>query len=210
MGIGVWLIVGLFGIAFLALGSSLFALAVTRVPVLRTPIEVLEQARSALGLRDGQVIVDAGCADARALITLCRTSQVRGRGYELNGPVWLVGLLRVVLAGLTGRLRVRWRDFFRCDLEDVDLVYCYLMPGLMQRVAEKCATEMPPGGRLVSFLWSVPGWEPSQVLRLGRAGDAVYVYTLPVGVGQAPGVRSSQENHLAEVDRESPQAGSKT
>ncbi len=191
MGLWLWLVVGLFAVVFLAFLSSFFALAVTRVPVLRTPAELLDGIRDALQMRDDQVLVDAGCADARTLVALCRGSRVRGRGYELNGPVWLAARLRVLLTGNAGRIRIAWKDFFRTELEDVDVVYCYLMPGVMERVAGKCEREMRPGGRLVSFLWSVPGWRPVETLRLGRLSDPVYIYRVPPLEGVSD---QSQEN----------------
>ncbi len=179
MGWSEWLVIGLFGLAFLAFGSSVYALAVTRVPVLRTPAELLPAIRASIGLADGQVLVDAGCGDGRALVSLCQGTRARGRGYELNGPMWLAAWLRVLFGGKAGRIRIVWKDFMRSELEDVDVVYCYLMPGTMQQVADKCAEEMAPGGRLVSFMWAVPGWEPDEILPVGRLEDPVYVYRLP-------------------------------
>ena len=173
-----WAVIGGFALVFLALLSSFFALAVTRVPVLRTPAELLPDIRRALALGEGQVLVDAGCADARTLLAFCRGAAVRGRGFELNGPVWLAARLRVLLAGRAVDVRVAWKDFFRTDLEDVDVVYCYLMPAAMARVARKCAAEMRPDSRLVSFLWAVPGWEPSETVPVGRLGDPLYIYRI--------------------------------
>jgi hypothetical protein len=174
----VWTVAaGLILLVFVALLASLYALASTRVPVVRTPREHLAAISAAAGIRHGTVVVDAGCGDARALLTLCTEAGVTGRGYELNGPVWLYGWFRVLFAGGgRGRVRVRWSNFFRCELEDVDVVYCYLMPGSMQRVARKCSEEMRPGARLVSYLWEVPGWEPVRTLELGPGQDPLYVY----------------------------------
>lgn len=167
-------------VAFLALVSSLYALAVTRVPVMRTPRTHLEDIVHQADLVPGQVVVDAGCGDGRTLVALCASEGVRGRGYELNGPVWLAGAMRVLFRrGVAGRVRVYWRDFFRCELEDVDVVYCYLMPASMVRVAEKCAEEMRAGSVLLSYLWEVPGWIPERTVQLGQRADPLFVYRIP-------------------------------
>lgn len=209
-----WTVIGLFAIAFLAFGSSVYALAVTRVPVLRTPADLLPAIREGLGLIDGQVVVDAGCGDGRALVALCRGTKVRGRGYELSGPMWLVAWARVLLTGGAGRIRIAWKDFLRSELEDVDVVYCFLMPGAMQQVADKCAEEMAPGGRLVSFLWAVPDWEPAEVLPVGRLRDPVYIYRLPARPRQVdPAMASndqSQENDAKKPDPAPLSEGPKT
>jgi hypothetical protein len=192
-----------FGLLFLGLLSSLYALLRTRVPVLRTPREHLDEIRAALAPRAGERVVDAGAADGRALGALCQAAGVHGRGYELNGPVWLFGSLRLLLEGRLGRVRLSWSDFFRAELERVDLVYAYLMPEVMRRVAEKCQEEMPTGARLASFLWQVPGWTPSRVVPLGRAQDPLYVYE----IGAAAAVGESSDRPVDTGRKLDPSAG---
>ena len=173
------LVVILIVVVFLALLSSLYALAVTGVPVVRTPAEFLPEIAEEIGGGKGTTIVDAGCGDARTLLAFCAAAGVNGRGYELNGPVWLAGLIRVLFSGRGGRVRVYWRDFFRCELEDVDVVYCHLMPAVMARIGVKCAEEMRAGTRLLSYLWEVPGWTPLKTIKLGRREDPLFVYEIP-------------------------------
>jgi hypothetical protein len=174
-------VVTLIVVVFLALLSSLYALVVTGVPVLRTPAEFLEEITAEVGGEKVATIVDAGCGDARALLAFCAAEGVTGRGYELNGPIWLYGFSRLLLSGRSGHIRLYWRDFFRCELEDVDVVYCHLMPAVMARIGAKCAEEMRVGTRLVSYLWEVPGWAPARVLKLGRRKDPLFVYEIPPG-----------------------------
>ena len=54
------------GLVFFLAFSSLFALVVTRVPVVRTPVEVLDAIVELNPLKPDRMVVDAGCADARA------------------------------------------------------------------------------------------------------------------------------------------------
>jgi SAM-dependent methyltransferase len=176
----VWLVaVALIVVVFLALLSSLYALAVTGVPVVRTPAEFLAEITAEVSGGEGTTVVDAGCGDARALLAFCAAEGVTGRGYELNGPICLYGKARVLLSGRCERVKLHWGDFFRCELEDVDVVFCHLMPAVMVRVGAKCAQEMCAGARLVSFLWEVPGWVPSRVVKLGRREDPLFVYEIP-------------------------------
>jgi len=173
------LVLTAFGLVFLGLASSLYALAVTRVPVLRTPRALLEELRLALAPGAGQLVVDAGAADGRTLAALCAAPGVRGLGFELNGPVWLWGSLRLLFAGRAGRVRLAWADFRRAELEQVDLVYAFLMPAAMAEVWRKCLEELRPGARLASYLWEVPGLAPTRIVPLGRRGDPLYVYEVP-------------------------------
>ncbi|MBN2496712.1 MAG: hypothetical protein JXR96_19130 [Deltaproteobacteria bacterium] len=172
------LVVTVFAVAILGLFSSLFALVVTRVPVLRTPVEHLPAIAGELGALEGRRLVDAGCADARTLVQLCRLTGAQGVGYELNGPVALVAALRLLLTSGTGRTRVRWADYRRSDFEDVDAVYCFLMPSAMRTLADKCSEEMRVGGLLVSFMWPVPDREPLRTVQLGPRADPLFVYAV--------------------------------
>ena len=173
------LVVILIVVAFLALLSSLYALAVTGVPVVRTPAEFLPEIAAEIGAGRETIIVDAGCADARTLLAFCDSTGASGRGYELNGPVWLAALARVLFSGRAGRVKVLWKDFFRCELEDVDVVFCHLMPAAMPRIGAKCAEEMRAGTRLLSYLWEVPGWTARKVVKLGPREDPLFVYEIP-------------------------------
>jgi hypothetical protein len=176
----VWLLVViLIMLIFLALLSSLYALVVTGVPVVRTPAEFLLEIAAEVGGDKDFTIVDAGCGDARTLLAFCTAAGVRGRGYELNGPVWLAGLARVLFSGKAGQVKVYWKDFFRCELEDADVVYCHLMPAVMARIGAKCSEEMRAGTRLLSYLWEVPGWTPLKTVKLGPREDPLFVYEIP-------------------------------
>jgi len=56
----VWFFAVLIVVAFFALLSSIFALAITRVPVVRTPVDFLQEIAGQIGALDSGVIVDAG------------------------------------------------------------------------------------------------------------------------------------------------------
>jgi len=119
---------------------------------------------------------------------LCRLTGTSGRGYELNGPVVVYAKLRALFSrGRKGiKVKLLWRDFFRSELQDVAVLYCYLMPGVMRRVGQKSLEEMQPGTHLISYMWEVPEWIPSRKILLGRGADPLYVYELP------PSVRSKE------------------
>jgi hypothetical protein len=65
---------------------------------------------------------------------------------------------------------------------DAKLILCYLYPGGMRKLKPKLEQELRPGTLIISNTFSIPGWEPVQVL---PAEDffhsAVYVYKMRKG-----------------------------
>ncbi len=72
-------------------------------------------------------------------------------------------------------------DFWKTCLGEADVVFCYLFPDVMNRVAQKLETELRPGARVVSCNFPLPGWQPLEVLRPDSSlhGDPIYLYRFP-------------------------------
>ncbi len=68
-------------------------------------------------------------------------------------------------------------DFFTVSLAESDLVICYLYRGAMERLRGKFERELRPGTIVVSNTFSVPNWEPKQVLQATDLyRSKIYVY----------------------------------
>jgi hypothetical protein len=93
--------------------------------------------------------------------------------------VALLAWWRARVSSQRRQLRIHWSDFFRCELEDVSVVFCFLMPGSLPRLAEKCITELPAGARVLSYSFPIPGWREERVLALGKRADPLHIYVLP-------------------------------
>lgn len=78
---------------------------------------------------------------------------------------------------LEGRLRFLRGDIYSSSYEHADGVICYLFPGAMERLMDKFSKELPPGARVISVCFALPGKKP---LRMITCRDAlrtkVYVY----------------------------------
>ncbi len=129
----------------------------------------------AVPMNPGQVFVDLGCGDGRVLCTACNRYGVRAVGYELNPLAYVRARLRCM-----GKkdVRVVWGNFWKADLRGADVVFCYLFPDVMGRVAEKIRTDVKPGAVVVSCNFPVPEFVPNRVLRPAGAlhHDPIYVY----------------------------------
>lgn len=125
----------------------------------------------------GQLLIDLGCGDGRVLGSAWNRYGVRAVGYELNLMAYCRARLRCI--GKKGVKVVR-SNFWKADLSRADVVFCYLFPDVMQRLAKKIRKEVKPGATVVSCNFPVPGIVAQQVLRPEGAlhHDPIYIYRI--------------------------------
>jgi SAM-dependent methyltransferase len=179
----------------LALAGLLFVLKMTYVfstalvlPVTQGALYVstsdarIQAFFEAVPMRPGQQFVDLGCGDGRVICGATRRYGVQATGYELNPVAYLRARLRC--AGKRGA-RVVWRDFWDADLSRADVIFCYLFPDVMQRLAGKIRAEARPGALVISCNFPVPDFVPRQVLRPTGSlhHDPIYIYRIETLTG---------------------------
>ncbi len=121
----------------------------------------------------GERMFELGCGDGRVVITAAKERGVSGVGVELS-------LLQVLVANVRSLwsrsgVRIRWQNAFNADIKNADLVYLFLMPETYAKIRPKFEAELKPGARVVSYVWPIPGWEPTKIDRLEGA-NSLYLY----------------------------------
>jgi len=129
-------------------------------------------------MRADQTLIDLGCGDGRVLRKAQKRYGVRTIGFEINPLACLKA--RICSFGLN-KIKIRREDFWEADLSGADVVFCYLYPDVMKKLAAKLAAGgLKPGTIVVSSNFALPEFIPSRVLRLqnSRHNDPMYVYQL--------------------------------
>ncbi|MBI4142823.1 hypothetical protein HY480_03045 [Candidatus Uhrbacteria bacterium] len=106
--------------------------------------------------RRGELAVDLGCGSGGVLAAFARVG-CRVRGWELAILPWTWATFRLFRVR---DARVMYGDFWSANLRDVDIVYAFLMPAVLERLAEKLRRELSPGARVITYAWPLPGWTP--------------------------------------------------
>jgi hypothetical protein len=129
----------------------------------------------AVSMNPGERFVDLGCGDGRVLRAACRRYGVEAVGFEVNLLAYLAA--KVFSLGVKD-IRIRWGSFWPRDLSDANVVFCYLFPDVMGKLANKLEKELSSNARVVSCNFPLPGWHPHKVLRPEslRHGDPIFVY----------------------------------
>lgn len=140
-----------------------------------TPQDKIRAVLDTLPMDSHTNVIDLGCGDGRFIAAAARRYHCRGTGYEINWTAFLLAKIRQTFSG--GLITIKRQDFWPVSLGDADIVFCYLFPDLMERLADKARAEMKPGAALVSCNFELPGWRPEQILHAGRGGkDPIYIY----------------------------------
>ena len=114
-------------------------------------------------IKKGDTVYDLGSGDGKLLL-LAAKKGARVIGYEIN-PIL------VLFSNLRGA-RTRWKNFWSADIHNADVIFIYLLPWKMERLAEKLKKELKPGATIVSNSFIFPGWK---ILRQDTVNH-VYVF----------------------------------
>lgn len=114
----------------------------------------------AADIKAGETVVDLGCGKAHFLIRATKGKKAKGVGYEL--VLWPYLWARFNVWKNNAPVKIFRRDFFKADLKDADVVFCYLFPKIMAKLENKFQAELRPGSRVVSYGFKLPSRQPDK------------------------------------------------
>jgi len=132
----------------------------------------------AVPMNDKSLLVDIGCGDGRVLRAARRRYGVMALGFEVNPLAYLIARIRNL--GSKG-IQVSRKNFWKVDIGDADVVFCYLFPDVLERLVEKLERELRSGTLVISCNFPLPGWRPLKVLfpESSLHNDPIYLYRFP-------------------------------
>lgn len=138
---------------------TLIVSALIGVPFLPTHRKQALAMMRLAALRPGMRVIDLGSGAGRLLFLAAREG-AEATGYELNPILYFWTLLITRLKGLSGRTQVRCQSLYQADLSEADVVFAFLFPKPMEKLAPKLFTELKPGATIISYTFSIPGHTP--------------------------------------------------
>lgn len=141
------LFVLLFAFSFLA---GIFVLG----PFVPTRQKVVERFASLIEIKNSQNVYELGCGDARLLRHLEKKYKVLGKGYERSPLVYIWAKFLNFIK--KSKVEVYYRNFFKESLADADVIFLYLVPEIIDKLADKIVNECKSGTLVVSEGFKVP------------------------------------------------------
>lgn len=153
---------------FVALLALIWATSAVKSVFLGAPIigsskvDII-QALKLASPKSGQKLIDLGCGDGRVLVIACQKFHLYSVGYEATFWGWLISNINIFRFQLSDRLKVNHQSLFDADLKEIDIVYLYLLPRVLTKLAPKLSRELKPGAKIISYAFPLPDWPPNQV-----------------------------------------------
>lgn len=133
----------------------------TPMPVVHTMLQM-----AAVGPQD--VVFDLGSGDGRIPITAAKEYGARAVGIEIDPALVARSQAAAQEAGVADRVEFRLGDMYAADLRQATVVTLFLHPQPNLKLRSNLQQQLPPGGRVVSYMWDMGDWAPETFRRAGR------------------------------------------
>ena len=143
----------LLGLMFVFLTLALF----TGAPFVPTKKKTAEKMIELAQIENNDIVYDLGSGDGRLLFLARKRTHNTIVGIEINPLlVFLTWIKQLVLGA---RIKPVWGNFWNTPISDADVVFVYLLPWKMDRLADKLEKELKPGTTIVSNSFIFPHWK---------------------------------------------------
>jgi hypothetical protein len=152
-----------------------------------TPPKVVTEMLRLANVQADDVVFDLGCGDARVLTAASQQFGAQGYGYDVDPNRVAQAVQTVKSKGLQDRIVIEYRDIFKLDLSQADVVTLYLFPITNLRLLPQI-DQMKPGARIVSHDFDLgDDIVPDQVVDIEALDDwgntrthRIYLFTTPL------------------------------
>ena len=148
-------------------------------PFFLTKEKVMKKIIDEISFGDDEVVYELGCGNAGFLRAVEKKFPEL---KKLTGVEWfffpyLIGSIQTSLK--RSKIKILKKNFFEIDLEDADVVYCFLNKKTMRGLKDKFLRECKKGTQIISYQFTLPEIKPEKVIDLeNNEKDKVYFYTI--------------------------------
>ncbi len=131
---------------------------------------IISQALKKAKLKTGEVLYDLGSGNGEVLLVAEKLG-VKALGYEISPFYFLWAKCRTYRHK---NIEVRFQNIERLNLSKVDVIYCYLMPSILKKLATKFQKELKKTARLISIDFQIKNMYLTDKLKVQN--HTIYIY----------------------------------
>lgn len=113
--------------------------------------------------------MDLGSGDGRIVLIAARQG-IHATGIEINPVLYYWAQIKRIFQKDTQLITFKRENLWDVDLSDVDVLTLFFIKPKMDKLLKKIQTEMKPGSRVVSHIFTFDGWQHE------KKHGTIYVY----------------------------------
>lgn len=137
----------------LAIGVTTLYALIWGAPYVPTPLPVVRKMLELANIKKGDKVYDIGCGDGRLVHLASKNHGANSVGFELSPLVY--AWAKICQPFWRSKGKILYKNFYKQDISDANVVVCYLMPGTLKRFQEKFK-KLKKGTRIVSYAFQIP------------------------------------------------------
>ncbi|MBU1164015.1 class I SAM-dependent methyltransferase [Patescibacteria group bacterium] len=131
-------------------------------------------------VQDGEHVYDLGSGDGRILLIAAKEFNAKSTGFEISVLPFFVSYIKIVIANLKTKykIKIKFKSMYAQDLSEADVITMFLTPMATKKLKPIFSKGLKKGCRIVSYAFSIPGWEPDEVSKPAKNKTSVYLYKI--------------------------------
>ena len=132
-------------------------------PFIPSRSAAMKKVVDALDIKADGTIYELGSGSA-SFLRLARQKYPQAKLIGIEYSIMPYAIAQIQNSLSHSKIKFMKKNFFKVDLSDADVIYCFLNMKTMQDLEPKLAKECKPGALLISYYFSLPGHTPVNVV----------------------------------------------
>lgn len=139
-------------------------------PYVKSNKKMIHEVLKLAHLQDGEIFYDLGCGNGDSLIQAAKFG-AKATGFEISPYYYFWAKLRTFYRP---NIKIKYQNINNVNLEKVDVVYCYLLPKLLDRLKNKFLKDRPK--KIISIGFKITGLPLQKLYKIKK--HKIFIYSL--------------------------------
>lgn len=123
--------------------------------------------------KKNSVIYDLGSGLGNVGVAIAKNFPVKVIGYEISPLPYLISKIRSISIK---NFTVKYANIKKAYIHDANIIYCYLLPGLLAELAPKFIKELSKNTTIISLLFEIKGLKKQKTIEID--GKKFHIYKI--------------------------------
>lgn len=164
----------------IAVGVTIYAAghlysSVMGAPYVPTKMRIVDEILGEAQLKKGQTFIELGSGDGRVVLRAVERYGVYGVGVDINPLLVFLARLNARMQRLN-QVEFLVKNIYEVDLKKADVIYLFLMPPMLEKLAPTLTHHIKPGALVISHGFRLPELDVALEKTIERKPFPTYYY----------------------------------